>query len=89
VRYTKEQRDEWLKKAKESQAAEAALYPRSLYFADVIVALMEDFVILEAFYRTVAQMTFNHDVLEDYAVVYPSKLGEELEKVDPEWYKNA
>ena len=44
---------------------------------------------LEAFYKAVAQLTFDHDVIGDSAVVFPSKLGEELERVDPEWYKNA
>lgn len=49
---------------------------------------------LEAFYKAVVQLTFAHDVLEDkdgdeHAVVFPNKLGKELEKVDPEWYKNA
>jgi hypothetical protein len=44
---------------------------------------------LEAFYRAVAELTVNHDVIGDSAVVFPSKLGKELEKVDPEWYNNA
>jgi hypothetical protein len=54
---------------------------------------------LETFYKEVAQLTFDHDVIyfgtaedgneEESAVVYPSKLGKALEKVDPEWYKNA
>lgn len=41
---------------------------------------------LYRFYRTVAEMTVNHDVLGDSAVVYPSKLGPELEKINPRWY---
>lgn len=44
---------------------------------------------LEAFYKAIAQLTFDHDVIGDHAVVFPNKLGKELEKVDPEWYKNA
>jgi hypothetical protein len=48
---------------------------------------------LEAFYRAVADLTVNHDTLvsgdEEYAVVYPNKLGKALEKVDPEWYNNT
>jgi hypothetical protein len=48
---------------------------------------------LERFYRAVAKLTVNHDTLvageDDYAVVYPNKLGKELEKVDPDWYKNT
>lgn len=55
---------------------------------------------LEAFYRTVADLTLNHDGIHfrvtnsgddqieyDVAVVYPSKLGDALEKVDKEWWK--
>lgn len=44
---------------------------------------------LETFFKEVANLTSNHDVHEDSAVVYPSKLGEALEKVDPEWWKHA
>lgn len=45
---------------------------------------------LEAFFREVVELTLNHDVLswgddEDSAVVYPSKLGEALERVDANW----
>ena len=42
---------------------------------------------LVAFYEAVARLTLNHDVCGDHAVVFPSKLGPELEKVDPEWWK--
>ena len=42
---------------------------------------------LLAFYKTVAALTINHDVLHDHAVVYPSKLGSELEKINPQWWK--
>lgn len=46
---------------------------------------------LEQFFRTVADLTSNHDVLSDraggYAVVWPKDLGKALEKVDPEWWK--
>lgn len=48
---------------------------------------------LEAFFREVAELTVNHYVLvngdEDSAVVYPSKLGAALERVDPQWWKEA
>ena len=52
---------------------------------------------LEAFFKAVADLTVNHDTLdssqdgmeEDYAVVFPNKLGAELEKVDPEWYNHT
>ena len=51
---------------------------------------------LEAFFVEVAALTCNHDVLSvaindgtvyDSAVVFPSKLGEALLKVDDEWYQ--
>jgi hypothetical protein len=42
---------------------------------------------LERFYREVARLTLNHDVLADHAVVFPSKLGPVLEEVDKEWWK--
>lgn len=49
---------------------------------------------LRAFYKAVARLTTNHDHIEisddeGYAVVFPSKLGPELEKIDKEWWKNA
>lgn len=52
---------------------------------------------LEAFFKAVAHLTLNHDTLssadagmeEDYAVVFPNKLSDELEKVDPEWWKKG
>jgi hypothetical protein len=57
---------------------------------------------LLAFFKEVASLTANHDgihfrvtndhkdqIEEDIAVVYPSKLGRALEKVDPEWWKNT
>lgn len=56
--------------------------------------------LLEEFFRTVAGLTANHDgahfyitdnherkLETDIAVVSPAKLGEALEKVDPEWWK--
>lgn len=52
---------------------------------------------LENFYKAVASLTLNHDTLtsddgginEDYAVVFPTKLGFELEKVYADWWKAA
>lgn len=48
---------------------------------------------LREFYRAVARLTLDHDHIETaddgYAVVFPSKLGPELEKIDKEWWKNA
>ena len=54
----------------------------------------EELALLRNFYKAVARLTANHDVIEvseeeDYAVVFPSDLGEELEKVDKEWWKRA
>lgn len=43
---------------------------------------------LEAFYREVAKLTLNHDVQGDSAVVFPSKLGDALERVSPNWWKD-
>jgi hypothetical protein len=47
----------------------------------------EEYVKLKEFYKIVAKLTLNHDELNDSAVVYPSKLGPELEKIDKEWWK--
>ena len=41
------------------------------------------------FYAEVAKLTLRHDVLEDNAVVYPSKLGPLLETIDPLWYRKV
>ncbi len=35
----------------------------------------------------VKELTINHDVLDDNAVVYPRDLGAALSRVDNEWYK--
>ena len=58
---------------------------------------------LKQFYSEVVDLTINHDVMGEEivdefdglqlitggsAVVYPSKLGEALSKVDPEWWDN-
>jgi len=43
---------------------------------------------LEAFFKEVAKLTLDHDVLDDHAVIYASKLGAALEKVDFEWWKS-
>ena len=42
---------------------------------------------LKEMYKQVCDLTVNHDVLNDNAVVYPSILGPILEKVDQYWYK--
>jgi len=43
---------------------------------------------LKEFYQEVCDLTINHDVLNDHAVVYPDKLGPVLEKIDRKWYMN-
>jgi len=48
---------------------------------------------LETFYKAVAQLTLNHDVIrsidgDEHASVAPSKLGPLLEEIDPKWYAN-
>jgi hypothetical protein len=40
---------------------------------------------LEAFFQEIANLTLHHDVIDDYAVVYTSRLGSALEKVDFDW----
>jgi hypothetical protein len=44
---------------------------------------------LERFFKEVADLTVEHEVIADTAVVYPSALGESLSRVDPEWYQNT
>lgn len=44
---------------------------------------------LKTFYKEVAKLTINHNVLNDNAVVYPSDLGPVLEKIDPYWFEKA
>lgn len=44
---------------------------------------------LKTFYKEVAKLTINHNVLNDNAVVYPSDLGPALEKIDPYWFEKA
>ena len=43
---------------------------------------------LEAFYREVVELTFNHEEdTDNKAWVSPAKLGKALERVDTEWYE--
>ena len=54
---------------------------------------------LETFFKEVAILTNSHDGIHfstddgeydiDLAMVSPAKLGQALEKVDPEWWKHA
>lgn len=60
---------------------------------DARIESMRRLALLEEFFAAVADATVNHATFtspdgEDYAVVYPKRLGELLEKVDPEWYEN-
>ena len=41
---------------------------------------------LKEFFWRVAELTTNHKVVSDYAVVYPSDLSDLLEQVDEQWY---
>lgn len=43
---------------------------------------------LEAFFKQIAFLTSTHDSCKDNAVVTAKNLGEALEKVDPDWWKN-
>jgi hypothetical protein len=44
---------------------------------------------LKDMYLEVCDLTVNHDVINDHAVVYPSKLGPVLEKIDKKWYMSS
>lgn len=44
---------------------------------------------LKTFYKEVAKLTLNHNVLNDSAVVYPSDLGPALEKIDSYWFEKV
>ena len=48
---------------------------------------MDDKVKLQEFFKQIAELTLYHDELKGSAVVLPSKLGEALETVEPEWWK--
>jgi hypothetical protein len=47
-----------------------------------------DYEALKAFYKRVCVLTAHHDVVGDYAVVFPNKLSDALEKVDKNWWSN-
>lgn len=44
---------------------------------------------LERFFKEVADLTVNHEVIAGEAIVYPSALGEALSRVDPDWCQNT
>ena len=43
---------------------------------------------LQRFFSEVKELTINHDVLDDNAVVYPRDLGEALSRVDDNWFES-
>lgn len=43
---------------------------------------------LQRFFSEVKELTINHDVLDDNAVVYPRDLGEALSRVDGNWFES-
>jgi hypothetical protein len=45
--------------------------------------------LLEKFVKKIAQLTLNHGVINDHAVVTARDLGDALETVNPEWWKEA
>src|ERR1017187_3121708 len=44
---------------------------------------------LERFFKEVADLTANHEVIAGEAVVLPSSLGDALSRVDSDWYCNT
>lgn len=42
---------------------------------------------LNDFFDEVVNLTINHNVLHNNAVIYANRLGAALEKVDPDWWK--
>jgi hypothetical protein len=51
--------------------------------------MSEDLEKLKAFYEEVKNLTLNHAVVDDTAVVFPSDLGVALQRIDPTWYKTG
>jgi hypothetical protein len=49
------------------------------------VSLVEENKRLRKFFREVARLTANHHVINDYACIYASELGAQLDKIDSEW----
>lgn len=41
---------------------------------------------LKDFYNDICDLTINHEVCDDKAVVYPNNLGAALAKVDENWF---
>jgi len=56
---------------------------------DQINTLEIKLLILDNFFKEVRDLTLNHDELDDAAVVYPSKLGVALGKVNKDWWKEV
>lgn len=49
--------------------------------------MTHDHEALERFFIEIAELTLNHDVIDDKAAVFANKLGDALDKVNPDWYK--
>jgi len=72
----------------------------SIMHADVVKFAMnaEELERLRAFKAEIIKLMLNHDTItvydeynvdsETYAVVYPARIAEVLEKFDPDWYNN-
>jgi hypothetical protein len=64
--------------------------------ADYIEELEGKLARLRAFKTEIIKLMMNHDTLtvnaetdDIYAVVYPARIAEVLEKFEPEWYNNC
>lgn len=49
----------------------------------------QDYRKMERFYVAIGKLTLNHGVINDVAAVTAKDLGEELDKVNPDWYKDC
>jgi hypothetical protein len=56
---------------------------------DDVKALVDRNEKLEALYKEVAGLTLNHGVIGDTAAVTAMDLGNALDKVNPDWYKDV
>ena len=45
--------------------------------------------LLEQFFKEIAELTIDHNILSGNAIVFADKLGNALEKVDKEWWKKV
>jgi hypothetical protein len=51
-----------------------------------IIKINEELIRLRNFYKEVVMLTSNPELIGDYCVVSPTKLGGALKKVDPKWF---